>query len=151
MPFPANEVERNRLREIWQHWRIINGRCAPIPYSPLVTPSEWTGWQILNPAGGPRNLLRRGQRTGICTRCGSQAAAPRQADVLEQCAAVSCDDGAADQPTEESRPPTLQVRAVRKGNNHPPRQYSEPETRVVQSMPAQRSGMVRSVRRTPAA
>ena len=64
MCFPAREIERDRLATIAATWRLIGARRIPIN-----VPSEWTGWQVFDPAADRRRYAERAA-AGLCTRCG---------------------------------------------------------------------------------
>ena len=76
----ALAIEECRLLTIAAAWHLVAARCAP-PNSP----SEWTGWQVVNP-DGERRRYRDRIAAKLCARCGSN---PPRSDrrTCEACAA----------------------------------------------------------------
>ena len=88
MCFPAVEIEQCRLLSIAAAWRLIGSRPAP-----LNTPSEWNGWQVVNPDG---NRQRNAERAAakLCTRCGKNPPRPDR-KTCEGCAVAAAARSAA--------------------------------------------------------
>ena len=80
MCFPAVEIEQCRLLSIAAAWRLIGSRRAP-----LNTPSEWNGWQVVNP-DADRRLYAERSAAKLCARCGSNPPRPDR-KTCEDCAA----------------------------------------------------------------
>ena len=70
MCFPAIEIERCRLESIAAAWHLIRATRAP-----LNSPSEWSGWQVVNP-DGERALYHDRAAAKLCTRCGKHPPRP---------------------------------------------------------------------------
>ena len=60
----AREIEIARLQEIVAILRLTAAHRTPIN-----SPSEWTGWQVVNPESDRRTYAER-SAAGLCTRCG---------------------------------------------------------------------------------
>ena len=89
----APAIEQCRLLSIAAAWRLIGSRRAP-----LNSPSEWIGWQVVNPDGDRQRYAERAAE-GLCTRCGKNPPRPDR-KTCEGCAAASrgplgCASGAA--------------------------------------------------------
>ena len=84
----APAIEQCRLLSIAAAWRLIGSRRAP-----LNTPSEWTGWQVVNPDGERQRYAERAAE-GLCTRCGSNPPRPDR-KTCEDCAAAAAERSAA--------------------------------------------------------
>ncbi len=69
--FSRAEVGRDRHAAILYIWRLIGAVRGP-----LVTPSEWTGWQVVNPEGERQRYVNRAAE-GRCTRCGGSPLASK--------------------------------------------------------------------------
>ena len=84
----APDIEHARLLSIAATWRLISSRRAP-----LNTPSEWNGWQVVNPDGN-RQRYAEWAAAKRCTRCGKN---PPRTDrkTCEGCAAAAAARSAA--------------------------------------------------------
>ena len=85
--WPADDIEICRLLTIAGAWRLIAGHRTP-----LNTPSEWTGWQLIDPEDGRRRYAARAAE-GSCTRCGKCPPRPGR-KLCEDCAAAQRDRAA---------------------------------------------------------
>ena len=81
------EIERCRLLTIAAAWRLIGAVRAA-----RNTPSEWDGWQVINPDGERQRYAARGAE-GVCTRCGRCPPRPGR-KLCEDCAAAQRDRAA---------------------------------------------------------
>ena len=84
----ARAIEHTRLLTIAAAWRLVAGRCAP-----LASPSEWTGWQVVNP-DGERQRYRERAEAKLCTRCGSNPPR-RDRKTCQDCAVAAAGRSAA--------------------------------------------------------
>ena len=84
--WPADDIETCRLLTIAGAWRLVGNRAR------VNAPSDWSGWQVINPDDERRRYAARGAE-GSCTRCGRCPPRPGR-KLCEDCAAAQRDRAA---------------------------------------------------------